>query len=69
MFQRFFRAGCGEETPGHGLGLSIARELAEINQGELELVSSDNQWTAFRLRLPNAEPIVLNAELVPAAAK
>ena len=69
IFQRFFRAHGGEETPGHGLGLSIARELAETNQGRLELVSSDSQWTVFRLRLPNAHSPDLNGEPVSAAAR
>jgi len=55
IFQRFFRGPCGEDIPGHGLGLSIARELAETNLGKVELVSSDDQWTVFRLRLPNAQ--------------
>ena len=60
IFQRFFRAG-GEHTPGHGLGLSIVKELAEANQGKVQLVSSDGEWTVFRLRLPNAETAKLSA--------
>ena len=62
IFQRFFRGQDGEDTPGHGLGLSIARELAETNLGKVELVSSDDQWTVFRLRLPNAEADELRPE-------
>jgi signal transduction histidine kinase len=54
IFQRFFRAN-GEDSPGYGLGLSIVKELAEANLGKVQLVSSDNDWTVFRLSLPNAE--------------
>ena len=63
IFQRFFRAS-GEDTAGHGLGLSIARELAETNLGKVELVRSDDEWTVFLLRLPNAE--VDNLAIEPA---
>lgn len=62
IFQRFYRGSGGEDKPGHGLGLSIAQELAESNLGQLALVRSDNQWTTFRLRLPNADPCELSPE-------
>jgi two-component system sensor histidine kinase TctE len=52
IFDRFHRAGSDGKTSGHGLGLSIARELAAAHGGELVLVRSDTEWTEFRLRLP-----------------
>ncbi len=52
IFERFFRARGDGQTSGHGLGLSIAHELAEAQGGELELVRSDAEWTEFRLRMP-----------------
>jgi len=52
IFERFYRARADGRIPGHGLGLSIACELARAHGGELELVRSDNEWTEFRLRLP-----------------
>jgi len=39
---------------GAGLGLSIARELARANGGDLELRSSDARGAVFALRLPAA---------------
>ncbi len=39
---------------GTGLGLSISRDLARSMGGELELVSSSDQGTSFRLTLPPA---------------
>ncbi len=60
LFERFNRAGMGENIKGHGLGLNIARELARAHGGELELVRSDGEWTEFALKLPAAEAPVLN---------
>jgi signal transduction histidine kinase len=52
LFERFCRV-CGDErVPGHGLGLSIARELARLHGGEVELIRSDGSWTEMRMRLP-----------------
>ncbi len=48
IFERFHRAGAGENVPGHGLGLNLARELARLHGGELSLVRSDAEWTEFR---------------------
>ena len=52
IFERFYRARGDQRTSGHGLGLSLARELATAHGGELALVRSDPEWTEFRLRLP-----------------
>jgi signal transduction histidine kinase len=51
IFERFYRARGDEQTPGHGLGLSIARELARAHQGDLCLSRSADDWTEFCLRL------------------
>jgi signal transduction histidine kinase len=52
LFERFNRAGMGENIKGHGLGLNIARELARAHGGDLLLVRSEEGWTEFMLRLP-----------------
>jgi signal transduction histidine kinase len=52
LFGRFYRVCGGERVPGHGLGLSIARELARAHGGDVELVRSDESWTEMRVRLP-----------------
>jgi signal transduction histidine kinase len=54
IFERFYRARGDQRISGHGLGLSLARELAIAHGGELALVRSDSEWTEFRLRLPRA---------------
>lgn len=52
LFERFFRAGQSSERQGHGLGLSLARELALAHGGDLVLQRSDREWTEFVLTLP-----------------
>src|SRR5882724_8066951 len=54
LFERFYRVRGGERMPGHGLGLSTARELARAHGGDVELVRSDSNWTEMRVRLPQA---------------
>lgn len=56
IFKRFYRARGDEQTPGHGLGLSIARELARAHGGELTLTESREDWTEFCLRLGKPLP-------------
>jgi signal transduction histidine kinase len=50
IFERFHRGSTGENIPGHGLGLNLARELARLHGGELRLVRSDEAWTEFEVR-------------------
>lgn len=50
IFERFHRGAMGENVPGYGLGLNLARELARLHQGDLRLVRSDEQWTEFEVR-------------------
>ena len=52
LFERFYRVRTDERVPGHGLGLSTARELARAHGGDVELVRSDSNWTEMRARLP-----------------
>lgn len=62
IFERFHRGVMGENVPGYGLGLNLARELARLHQGDLRLMRSDETWTEFevnfRLAVPPAQPAV-----------
>ena len=52
IFERFYRAEAARSPDGgNGLGLSIARGLAERNRGRVELAEADRGAT-LRLRLP-----------------
>lgn len=50
IFERFHRGAIGENIPGHGLGLNLARELARLHGGDLRLTKSEEDWTEFEVR-------------------
>lgn len=52
LFEPFFRGENAEFKPGTGLGLPIAKSLAELHSGTLELVDTDEKSITFRLKLP-----------------
>ena len=60
IFERFHRGKAGENVPGHGLGLNLARELARLHGGDLRLVRSADDWTefeaSFRAYRPDSTP-------------
>lgn len=56
IFERFHRGAIGENVPGYGLGLNLARELARLHEGELRLMRSGDDWTEFELRLCVVHP-------------
>jgi len=56
IFERFHRGSAGENIPGHGLGLNLARELSRLHGGDLRLARSDDTWTEFEIRFRLAQP-------------
>ena len=69
IFERFHRGSEGENIPGHGLGLNLARELARIHGGDLRLVRSDEEWTEFEVRfLAARQPAAAAAARLQAAS-
>ena len=54
IFQRFFRSDPSRalKTGGHGLGLAIAREIAQAHHGSIEVTSRLNAGSVFTVRLP-----------------
>lgn len=55
IFQRFYRADTSHQrtkSSGHGLGLSLAKRIAEIHGGELTASSGINKTTTFTVKLP-----------------
>ena len=53
VFDRFYQAGRTDRRAGGvGIGLSLARELADLHGGELSVISTEGKGTTFTLRLP-----------------
>lgn len=52
IFERFYRAEKSRTREGSGLGLSIARWIAEIHKGSLDLEKSNSDGSVFLLKLP-----------------
>jgi signal transduction histidine kinase len=52
IFEQFERAGGCDHVPGLGLGLYIARQIAQAHQGRLEVRSTPGEGAEFILSLP-----------------
>jgi len=56
IFQPFFRSEEAAREPGSGLGLSIARSIAQAHGGDLSVESVPGKGSTFRVSLPVGEP-------------
>ena len=65
IFDRFARGERDESRAGHGLGLSIARELAAAQRGDVRLLRSDSAGTEFEFRLPPPSARQPDGHIVP----
>lgn len=57
IFERFKQGACGvrQDVKGFGLGLSIARELVDLNLGRLEVTSVIGKGSTFSFSIPLAD--------------
>jgi two-component system sensor histidine kinase KdpD len=52
VFERFYRGSTARQTSGTGMGLAIARRIAQAHRGSLSVTSSPSTGTIFTLSLP-----------------
>jgi signal transduction histidine kinase len=54
VFERFFRAStaAADGTPGVGLGLTIAKAIADAHGGLIEVEGNEGAGATFRVELP-----------------
>ena len=52
VFQPFYRAGSAQNTAGYGLGLPLARQIAEAHGGTIRLVPRAEAASAIEVTLP-----------------
>ena len=55
VFERFYRAEEARSTEGLGLGLSIARQIAEDHRGSIEVRSKPGEGSTFIIRIPRSK--------------
>jgi signal transduction histidine kinase/ligand-binding sensor domain-containing protein/CheY-like chemotaxis protein/AraC-like DNA-binding protein len=73
IFDRFYQIGraVNQTTPGSGIGLSLARELAELHKGHIDVESKVGQGSSFVVTLPLVEEpdkdtdLKVQEELIP----
>lgn len=53
IFDRFYRSGLARTKRGGGLGLSIAKNIVKRHQGKIEVISTVNQGSVFKVNFPS----------------
>jgi len=56
IFDKYYQVGPDARSKGAGLGLSIAREIAEAHGGHIDVESAPGEGTTFRIVLPLRQP-------------
>ena len=63
IFDRFYRADTSRTNRvGYGLGLSLAKKIVELSQGEISVTSVPGEVTSFTVVLPMARPTSTRAK-------
>jgi signal transduction histidine kinase len=52
IFEPFYRSKLTSSVRGHGIGLSLAKKIIEIHQGEISVTSNPGEGTTIRVSLP-----------------
>lgn len=54
IFERFYRADPSGSIPGTGLGMSLVKEIVELQGGRVDIASTPGRGTTVTLWLPLA---------------
>jgi two-component system, OmpR family, sensor kinase len=65
IFERFYRTDAARSMRGAGLGLSIARQIAEAHGGSLAVQSEVGEGSTFALQLPKNGPSTRQSKKAP----
>jgi signal transduction histidine kinase len=60
VFNRFFRVDPSGKIPGTGLGMSLVKEITELQDGHVEIESQLGQGTSITLWFPTASDFLLS---------
>ncbi|MEK9802338.1 MAG: ATP-binding protein, partial [Curvibacter sp.] len=60
VFDRFWRADPSGAIPGTGLGLSLVKEIVELQDGKVQIESAVGEGTTVTLWFPLTEDFVLS---------
>lgn len=60
IFERFFRADPSGDIPGTGLGMSLVKEIVELQDGRVQVESVLGRGTAVTLWFPLASDFLLS---------
>ena len=53
IFEKFYQGAEGRQKGGNGIGLSIAKRIITLCNGEIEVISAVGKGTIFKIFLPN----------------
>ena len=68
LFQRFYRAGNvdAHHISGMGVGLYVVKEIVQLHQGAVEVISTEGKGSTFTICLPRLEQTAVPDELIEA---
>ena len=67
IFKRFYQADRARNAGGHGLGLSLAQNIARAHGVEIEVRSTLGKGTTFLIVFPERDTMVAAAKRAPEA--
>ena len=67
IFKRFYQANRARNAGGHGLGLSLAENIAHAHGAQIDVRSTRGKGTTFRVVFPERDTMVAAAKPAPDA--